>query len=116
MIGLSMLLKAFGANVEEKHIIAIEQVIPTIPARLQQAAVVINSAINDFDQRLKAIEIRMQDINHSIEVGKDTLQMSSESVFEALNRFQIQLEEIKLVNHSHHSGSRTGVKQGGKTN
>jgi hypothetical protein len=42
MKGLGMLLKSFGVNVAPEHITAIQNIIPEVPARLQQAVAFLN--------------------------------------------------------------------------
>lgn len=56
MKGLAMMLKGLGINISPEHIKAAEEIIPQLPARLNQAVVIINGAINNFDQRLQALE------------------------------------------------------------
>lgn len=62
MKGLAMMLKALGINVTQEHIQAVEILIPQIPGRLNQATQVVNAAILNFDQRLKALELQNAEI------------------------------------------------------
>lgn len=57
MKGLMMMLRALGIEITDADAAAITAVIPTIPARLNQASEAINKAIVDFDARLAAIEL-----------------------------------------------------------
>lgn len=59
MKGLIMMLRALGIQITEADAEALSAVIPTIPARLNQAADAIEKAINNFDERLRAIEEKL---------------------------------------------------------
>lgn len=62
MKGMVMMLRAMGVQITEADAEALSAVIPTIPARLNQAADAIQKAINDFDARLVAIEYRLAQV------------------------------------------------------
>ncbi len=55
-MNLGLLLKMLGVKVTPEQIAMIEAIIPQIPGRIQQAVTVINGSLQNFDQRLKAIE------------------------------------------------------------
>jgi hypothetical protein len=56
MIALSSMLKAFGVNVTEQDIKTVEQIIPSIPEKLQQAVLIINSVVNTVNEQTAAIK------------------------------------------------------------
>lgn len=62
MKGLRVMLQALGIQISEEHIQAAQELIPQLPARLNQAATVINGAVNNFDQRLIALENGQKEI------------------------------------------------------
>jgi hypothetical protein len=62
MKGLRVMLKALGIEVSDEHIQAVQELIPQLPAKLNQAANAINSAMQNFDGRLQALEKSNQEI------------------------------------------------------
>jgi hypothetical protein len=68
MTALTKLIKAFGVNVEEKHIEAIEKIIPEVPRIVEQGISLINGAVTNFDARLCALETAAENnrINQSL--------------------------------------------------
>lgn len=56
MSGLEMMCKAFGVKITPEQAQMIEQLIPQIPAKLNEAGHAINASIQNFDLRLRALE------------------------------------------------------------
>ena len=64
MMNLAFILKSFGVKITSEQVAAIEALIPQIPGKIQQTIEVINAALANFDQRLKALE---QDQNDTMD-------------------------------------------------
>jgi hypothetical protein len=62
MTGLLMALKAFGVNVSEEHVKAVEHLIPQIPTIVSETVVSIHAAKEDFDKRLQKLELQSDSI------------------------------------------------------
>lgn len=51
-----MMCKAFGVKITPEQAHMIEQLVPQIPAKLNEAGHAINAAIQNFDLRLRTLE------------------------------------------------------------
>jgi len=65
-INLRPILKMLGVEVSAEHCKALQEIIPEIPAKLQQAVAVINGGLKNFDDRLRAIEARQETISRDL--------------------------------------------------
>lgn len=55
-MNLRLVLRALGVTLSDEDIKRIEEIIPQIPSHLNGAIKFLNSAVTNFDERLKAIE------------------------------------------------------------
>lgn len=87
MTGLGMMLKAFGVNVTEEHIQAVEVLIPELPSKLAHAWKTIDESLQHFDERLIALE----------SVMKTNLETSNQllAILEIQQQIAAQLEAMK---------------------
>jgi hypothetical protein len=75
MTGMQMMLKAFGINISDADIIAIEQVLPKLPAMLGEAVLTIKKQgdlmmVLEEQQRKILQRLEEQNVNH--ESGRGT--------------------------------------------
>ena len=70
MRGLALAIKALGINLKPEHIKAVEDIVPQLPAKLNQAGTVINSALQNFDERLKKLEAQNAEILEVLKNGR----------------------------------------------
>ena len=61
-MNLGIILKMLGVKFAPEHVARIEEMIPQVPAKVNQAIAVMNGALRNFDDRLKAIENKQIEI------------------------------------------------------
>lgn len=69
-MNIGAVLKMFGVTVDQKHIKAAEDLIPKVPALVNEVVTKINAGMNNFDQRLRALEASNQEILGELRNGR----------------------------------------------
>lgn len=66
MSTLGVILKTLGVKVPDEAVRQLEIIIPQVPARLREAIEVVNATITKVDERMKALEgkIELRSIQH----------------------------------------------------
>lgn len=69
MKGVIMLLKSFGLEITDQQIAELNAVLPQLPAKINEVVHIINTSLQNFDQRLRAIELQqaviLEVLNHA---------------------------------------------------
>lgn len=66
-MSLALIMKALGVKIPPETLAQVERIIPQIPARANQAIQLINAAVQQADQRARALEARMQILEDKID-------------------------------------------------
>lgn len=56
MKGLATMLRALGIAISPEHITAIQELLPVLPQKLNEAWGIIHNALSNFDGRLQTLE------------------------------------------------------------
>lgn len=65
--GILILLKALGIEITPEQVAMVQGLIPQLPARLNQMFTLVNSAAQNFDERLRANEDETRKLRLAIE-------------------------------------------------
>lgn len=112
MTAITKMLKAFGVNIEQQHLDAIEKIIPQVPRLIEQGTTVINSAVQNFDARLKVLEEENKQLKDFLIAALETAAlrngMMEEKILEAINGIRNDRD-----NGSHRTGTANGTRKHG---
>lgn len=108
MTAITKMLKAFGVNIEQQHLDAIEKIIPQVPRLIEQGTTVINSAVQNFDARLKVLEEENKQLKDALETAALRNGMMEEKILEAINGIRNDRD-----NGSHRTGTANGTRKHG---
>lgn len=72
MKGVIMLLKSFGLEITDQQIAELNAVLPQLPAKVNEVVHVINASLQNFDQRLRVIELQQAAILEVLQNGRES--------------------------------------------
>ena len=71
---LSIVLKSFGVTVTPEQVKAVEDLIPQLPAKVNEIVGIFNSALQNFDARLQAVEAQLVELRGENQVRQVSLE------------------------------------------
>ena len=94
--GMQILLKSLGLEVTPETLAMLSALLPQIPAKINEVITHVNATLQNFDQRLKTIEVQVSTL---ATIAKD----DSKRWLDSLQHFETRLDafERKIEEASH---------------